>query len=74
MNRRQKLAAYLRAFFRSFTRYESDMGGWWERLNWEWGYAEAMMGKPCRKTELYCAYECGYATGECNIQKGESDD
>ena len=54
------LVLYVRALLRSLRSYESDMGGWKERLLWEIGYAEGEMGMPRRISKYDHPYEHGY--------------
>lgn len=55
-----RLVRYVVAFRRSLTAYESDMGGWKERLQWELGFAEGEMGLPRRIDKYDHPYEHGY--------------
>ena len=57
------LRLYLRAFLRSFLSYESDCGGWRSRLQWELGWADARLGRPCRNPEYDSPYEHGFYIG-----------
>lgn len=56
----RRLVRYLLALRRSLISYESDMGGWKERLQWEMGNADGDLGLPPRVTEYDHPYEHGY--------------
>ena len=53
-----RLVSFCRALKRSRKAYDSDMGGWRERLEWELGFAEGQVGLPCRKADS--SYEHGH--------------
>ena len=52
---------YIKAFGRSLKRYSCD-GPWKERLQWEIGFAEGILGRPARITSLDHPYGHGYYT------------